>query len=68
MILILLSCKFIFYACSVYCYKCIDDLASKNVRENIIKEEGWLCFICNKNEKINDISLRPDWKENVGNV
>lgn len=60
---------FVLYTYSVYCYKCIEDLASKNVREDIIQRESWLCFLCSENEKRRGmICPRPNWKENVSKV
>ncbi|KAK9694866.1 C-5 cytosine-specific DNA methylase [Popillia japonica] len=51
----------------VYCSHCLDDLCSPIIRRNIIKQDPWLCFICNPSAEYPNslIKSRYDWKDKI---
>ncbi|GJQ70655.1 DNMT3A [Trypoxylus dichotomus] len=51
----------------VYCFQCLDDLCSLKIRQTILKEDPWYCFVCNPTSNYTSslIKSRKDWRNKI---
>ncbi|KAK5639589.1 hypothetical protein RI129_012081 [Pyrocoelia pectoralis] len=44
-----------------YCMHCVKDFCPVGTWESFIKQEKWICFLCNRENRFGVLSIRPDY-------